>query len=100
MCRGEMDYCLLSPIYPSISKPGYGGGYSGSAAAFPDRQQLADALAGARYPVLALGGVTPDRFAELAAMGFAGAVLLGSIWQAPDPLAAWDAARRAAEALP
>lgn len=94
ICWGQVDYALLSPIYPSLSKPGYGG------AAFPDADALAGALAGARCPVLALGGVTPERFAELAALGFAGAALLGCIWQAEDPLAAWDAARRAAEDLP
>lgn len=98
MCRGELDYVFLSPIYSSISKPGHGG--EGAAATFPDADALASALAGSRYPVLALGGVTPDRFSELAELGFAGAALLGSIWAADDPLAAWDAARRAAERLP
>ena len=98
VCWGEVDYGLLSPVYPSISKPGRGG--AGAAAAFPDADALASALAGARCPVLALGGVTPDRFAELAALGFAGAALLGGVWQAGDPLAAWDAARRAAEEIP
>lgn len=98
VCRGELDYVLLSPIYASISKPGYGG--SGAAAAFPDADGLASALAGSRYPVLALGGVTPERFPELAELGFAGAALLGSIWSADDPLAAWEAAKRAADQLP
>lgn len=98
VCRGELDYVFLSPIYASISKPGHGG--EGTTAAFPDADALASALAGSRYPVLALGGVTPERFAELADLGFAGAALLGSIWSAEDPLAAWEAARRAAERLP
>ncbi|KAI7838936.1 hypothetical protein COHA_007296 [Chlorella ohadii] len=98
VCRGELDYVFLSPIYSSISKPGHGG--EGAAATFPDADALASALVGSRYPVLALGGVTPDRFSELAELGFAGAALLGSIWAADDPLAAWDAARRAAERLP
>lgn len=98
VCLGELDYVLLSPIYASISKPGYGG--SGAAAAFPDADGLASALAGSRYPVLALGGVTPERFPELAELGFAGAALLGSIWSADDPLAAWEAAKRAADHLP
>lgn len=83
---------FLSPIYGSISKPGY-------EAAFPDADALASALAGARYPVLALGGVTPDKFEELRELGFAGAALLGAVWQAPDPVAAFEAALRQAEAL-
>ena len=98
VCRGELDYVLLSPIYASISKPGYGG--RGAAAAFPDSDSLASALAGSRYSVLALGGVTPERFPELAELGFAGAALLGSIWSADDPLAAWEAAKHAADQLP
>ena len=93
VCRGDVDYCFLSPIYNSTSKgPGY-------AAAFPDTEQLAAALAGARYPVIALGGVTPDRFGELADLGFAGAALLGAVWQAADPLAAFERAQREAERL-
>lgn len=117
MCRGEVDYALLSPIYPSISKPGYGassrqgaassssssadpsiGGGAGGSPTF-DPDTLAGALATARCPVLALGGVTPDKFEELAERGFAGAALLGAVWQAGDPVAAWDAARREAERL-
>ncbi|EFN59447.1 hypothetical protein CHLNCDRAFT_138010 [Chlorella variabilis] len=86
VCRGEVDYCFLSPIYASISKPGYGE------AAFPDPGELAGGLAGSRYPVLALGGVTRDKFGELAELGFAGAALLGAVWAAEDPLAAWEAA--------
>lgn len=98
MCRGELDYVFLSPIFPSISKAGYGG--TGAAAAFPDADRLASALAGSRYPVLALGGVTPERFPELAELGFAGAALLGGIWGADYPLQAWEVARDAAARLP
>lgn len=94
VCRGELDYCFLSPIYPSISKVDYPAN-----PAFEDREQLAGGLAGSRYPVLALGGVTPDRFAELQELGFAGAALLGGIWQADDPVAAWEAAAEAAALL-
>jgi len=49
--------------------------------------------------VLALGGVTPDKFEKLAELGFSGAALLGSIWGAPDPAVAWEAAAREAERL-
>jgi thiamine-phosphate pyrophosphorylase len=91
-CRGELGYCFLSPIYLSISKPGY-------KAAFPDPDELAAGLAASRCPVLALGGVTPDKFGGLAGLGFAGAALLGAIWQAADPLAAWQEAQAAAAAV-
>ncbi|PSC68769.1 thiamine phosphate synthase isoform B [Micractinium conductrix] len=72
VCRGDLDYGFLSPIYDSLSKEGYRG-------AFADRDALADGLAGSRHPVLALGGVTPEHFAELAEWGFAGAALLGGV---------------------
>lgn len=65
----EADYIFLSPIYPSISKPGYHPKFS------PD---------GLRGKVdrrtVALGGVTPERFAELADVGFGGAAMLGCVW--------------------
>ena len=79
-------------VFDSISKQGY-------AAAFADRAELASCLATSRYPVLALGGVTPARLAEVAELGFAGAALLGGVWGAPDPVEAWLAARREAERL-
>lgn len=91
VCRGELDYCFLSPIYPSISKPGHAADF--------DAEELASALAGSRHPVLALGGVTGERFGELADLGFAGAALLGAVWQAADPVGAWMEAKRRAEAI-
>lgn len=94
VCRGELDYCFLSPIYSSISKADYPANPD-----FEDRDELAAGLVGSRYPVLALGGVTPDKFAELQELGFAGAALLGGIWQADDPIAAWEAAADAAARL-
>lgn len=63
------DYVTLSPIYDSISKPGYRSAF--------DTERLRGAIGRGR--VIALGGVTPDRFAELRDMGFAGAALLGYI---------------------
>ncbi|MCC8119176.1 MAG: thiamine phosphate synthase [Bacteroidales bacterium] len=70
----QFEYVTLSPIYPSISKPGYRGNFN--------IEKLADELAGRR--VIALGGVTPDKFHELRKAGFAGAALLGYIWYAQD----------------
>jgi thiamine-phosphate pyrophosphorylase len=91
VCRGELDYAFLSPIYPSISKPGHEADFQ--------PEELASALAGSRHPIMALGGVTPERFGELAELGFAGAALLGAVWQASDPLEAWERALRQADAV-
>lgn len=65
------SYITLSPIFDSISKAGY-------SAAF-DLDTLADALA-AYNNIIALGGIRPEHFAILKATGFAGAALLGFVW--------------------
>lgn len=66
----DYDYVTISPIYDSISKPGYSSildsGIITAARQFNN--------------VIALGGVTPRTMPFLAAAGFAGAALLGYIW--------------------
>ncbi len=66
---GSYDYATLSPIYNSISKPGY-------MAAF-EKQILSVFLHSSQLPVVALGGVTPDKLPELQTLGFKGAAMLG-----------------------
>ena len=65
-------YSFLSPIYDSISKPGYG------AAPHLEDPGLSSVLAS--VPVVALGGVIPEKFSQLFALKFAGAALLGYLW--------------------
>lgn len=72
---GGTDYVTLSPVFPSISKPGY-------SAAFTD-SQLRSIPPG---KVFALGGVTLERIEQLKRYPFLGAALLGSVWQSADPL--------------
>ena len=64
------EYVTLSPIYDSISKTGYSSAF--------DANELKGKLPPGK--VIALGGVTPDRFPELKEAGFAGAALLGAVW--------------------
>lgn len=66
----ECDYAFLSPIYPSVSKPGYKPDF--------DLQQLRGVV---DERVFALGGVTPDKFDELRDIGFGGAAMLGYVWK-------------------
>lgn len=66
------DYAFLSPIFPSISKPGYSADF--------DREELRRAV---NPKIFALGGVTPERIPELESIGFGGAAMLGSVWRAP-----------------
>ncbi len=64
------DYALLSPVYPSISKPGYRGTLDLAAVSVhPGRR------------IYALGGVTRDKLPELQRYGFAGAAMLGAAWR-------------------
>ena len=73
--KKDMDYVFLSPIFHSISKQGV-------AAAFSDRQLSDAATSGIiDQKVVALGGVTPSRIAQLRAWHFGGAALLGDIWR-------------------
>lgn len=64
------DYAFLSPIYDSISKRGYYSSFS------------LDQLRGkVNSRIFALGGVTPEKFTELAEAGFGGAAMLGAAWR-------------------
>ncbi len=68
----DMDYCFLSPIFDSFSKPGY-------KSHFTLDDNLKNIVSQAK--VIALGGVTPDKFDTLSNYGFAGGAMLGWIWQ-------------------
>ena len=72
------DYCTLSPIYDSISKSGYRSSFSADAL----RQALTDRRI--KVPVIALGGVTPEKIGELQQLGFAGAAFLGYLFAGVD----------------
>lgn len=65
----ECRYVTLSPIFPSISKPGYRGTFTSE-----------ELLSLPADKVVALGGVTPERFAELERYPFVGYALLGALW--------------------
>lgn len=64
------DYVTLSPIFDSISKHGYRKAF--------DIDKLRPEIKGRN--VVALGGVTPDRFPQLQEAGFYGAAMLGYYW--------------------
>lgn len=75
MRPGVYEYVSLSPIFDSISKQGYRAAFS------PDEIAQAQAEGIICHQVLALGGVTFDRLAEVEAMGFGGAMILGDAWR-------------------
>ncbi|GAB2768240.1 thiamine phosphate synthase [Rhabdobacter roseus] len=67
------DYLLLSPVWDSVSKPGY----LQNAAL----REVPPALRG--RPVFALGGITEHNVLETMRMGYFGVALLGYFWNEP-----------------
>jgi thiamine-phosphate pyrophosphorylase len=70
--QAEADFLLAGNVYATASHPGRAG--IGPAA-----------LAGYASPVIAIGGVTPERVAELRAAGARGVAAIRGVWDAPDP---------------
>lgn len=89
---GRYDSVFLGPIFPSLSKPGHGpcDGFSLEEIAVLLAQRTP---AERRTAVLALGGITAERLPTLRALGFDGAAVLGAVWQAADPVAAFSELR-------
>ncbi len=69
-----MDYLFLSPVFDSISKKGYRAGFTKEELMEASRKGIID------DKVVALSGVSEDKFEELKAVGFTSAALLGSLW--------------------
>lgn len=66
------NYLFLSPIYNSISKKGHRSNFE--IIELINSKQI-------NNKVIALGGITEDKFEELKKIGFGGAALLGSLWK-------------------
>lgn len=65
-------YSFLSPIYDSISKKGYISNFDVGGAELISLNR--------KHRIVALGGVTPEKFPNLFKSKFAGAALLGYLW--------------------
>ncbi|WP_319287600.1 thiamine phosphate synthase [Desulfosarcina sp.] len=74
---GLFDYILLSPIFDSISKPGYRSAF--------DHSDLRPFLSWTEHTVIALGGLDAQRAVTAASLGFKGIAVLGAVWQAVPP---------------
>ena len=80
-CRGGADYLGFGPVFPTATKvnPAPARGLEG----------LRDAVAAAGdVPVVAIGGITPQRAAEVAAAGAAAACCVSAVNHAADRVAA------------
>lgn len=67
-------YVFLSPVFPSLSKQGYGEGFPLPVLREATRAGLIDGR------VIALGGISPATLPLLAGTGFGGAAVLGALW--------------------
>lgn len=84
--RGEgCDYAMISPVFPTASKPGYGPplGLPGLAAVVP-----------AGPPAYALGGITPTDVAGCLAAGAHGIAVMGPVMREPALVTAYLDAMR------
>lgn len=70
------DYATLSPIFPTVSKPGYGPTL-GTATL-----QRAAAMG---LPIIALGGITSDHAPACMAAGAVGVAVMGEVMRAENP---------------
>lgn len=87
---GHYDAVFFSPVFPSVSKPGYGPrseGALGEISAVLAQRTAAER----RTSVLALGGITAETAPRALALGFDGVAVLGAVWLAKDPVAAFRA---------
>ncbi|WP_409417488.1 thiamine phosphate synthase [Flavobacterium sp. PS2] len=74
----EFEYAFLSPVYPSISKENY----------LP-KTDLFEAIknrTNIKTKLIALGGINSENIEQTLATGFDNVALLGSIWNAENPI--------------
>jgi thiamine-phosphate pyrophosphorylase len=63
-----LDYWMFGTVYPTLSKPGEAAGLAA----------LRDVVRASAIPVLAIGGITPERTRECLEAGAAGVAAIGS----------------------
>lgn len=83
---GQVEIVLYSPLFPSISKAGYGPSI--------DLDSLARQVQAIRSQhhqnlprLIGLGGIDAGNVTLVHQAGFDGAALMGALWQSPDPVA-------------
>ncbi|MBY0275861.1 thiamine phosphate synthase [Candidatus Binatia bacterium] len=87
--RAAADFVLFGPVYDTPAKRAYG----------PPQglARLAEVVRASAVPVVAVGGITPERVADVLHAGAAGVAVIGAILDAADPAAAVAAFRRELE---
>lgn len=75
---GGFDYGFLSPVFSSVSKPGYGPAFADEA--------LKCEVPLSKVPLIALGGVTKEKVHLAKMLGFQGVGVLGALWGGAEKL--------------
>jgi thiamine-phosphate pyrophosphorylase len=91
---GKHPYVIFGPVFPSITKEGYGPEPDYSWTEF--RKTLSSKRTVGRTLVYAIGGITIEVLPRCSELGFDGVAVLGSLWTAADPVAAFADLQRAA----
>jgi thiamine-phosphate pyrophosphorylase len=80
------QYIFLSPVFDSISKPNHSAGFD-----LTSLQAELDILRNKKssLKIIALGGIDEKNILVAKDIGFNGAALLGTVWQANDPVKAF-----------
>ena len=87
--RAGADFVLFGPVFDTPAKRAFG----------PPQglDRLAEIARATPMPVLAVGGITPERVPDVLRAGASGVAVIGAILDAADPAAAVAAFRRALE---
>lgn len=96
-CPAGIGEAFLSPIFDSLSKPGYLSAFG--AQELREGLLLDHARRQNGPAVFALGGIEAQNLAMVAEWGFAGAAVLGGVWNAPDPVGALEELLATAKAI-
>ncbi|WPO82546.1 thiamine phosphate synthase [Chryseobacterium sp. JJR-5R] len=80
-------YAFVSPVFPSISKKGYGG----HSTVLPEVKKRSNPY----VQLVALGGITQYNIQDIFENGADGAALLGAIWENEEPLQVFRSCRQA-----
>jgi thiamine-phosphate pyrophosphorylase len=82
----EWEYALISPVFPSISKKGYG-----------EESTVMEEIKNRNNPnvkLIALGGINENNICKVFENGADGAALLGAVWESDEPLNTFKRCRK------